>query len=128
MDEATVRAMINSIVDPCSAGRGVPIGLADMGLVRNVRIEPDGVRVAMRVTSPGCTFAVEFDAQIRHRLRAAGAAQVHLDWDCETFDWTPNDIEPAARQRLLSYRDRVRDAATAVHAPVPLPHPTLVHR
>ena len=126
MDEADVRSTINSIVDPCSAGRGVPIGLADMGLVRDVRVDGGAVSVAMRVTSPGCTFAVEFDAQIRHRLRAAGADRVDLDWDCETFDWTPDDIEPAARERLARYRDRVR--AAAARTPVSLPHPSLHHR
>lgn len=134
MDEATVRSTINSIIDPCSAGRGVPIGLADLGLVRGVRIYRDDywergrvtVRVTMRVTSPGCTFAAEFDAQIRHRLRAAGADRVHLDWDCETFDWTPDDIEQESRERLARYRERVRDAAA--RAPVSLPNPYLIHR
>jgi metal-sulfur cluster biosynthetic enzyme len=126
MDESTVRSTINSIVDPCSAGRGVPIGLADMGLVRSVQIEPDGVQVVMRLTSPGCTFAVEFDTQIRHRLRAAGADRVHLDWDFETFDWSPDDIEPASRERMLRYRDRVRDASLRP-AVVALPHPSLPH-
>lgn len=128
MDEDTVRATINSIVDPCSAGRGVPIGLSDMGLVRGVHITTDGdgaaVSVTMRVTSPGCTFATEFDTQIRHRLRAAGADRVDLAWDCESFDWTPDDIEPSARHRLMRYRDRVRDAVAATSTPVSLPAPT----
>ena len=117
MDEDTVRAVVNSIVDPCSAGRGVPIGLADMGLVRHVDVRRTdagrfGVEVGMRVTNPGCGFAVEFDAQIRRRLRDAGADWVDVDWDCERFDWTPDDIAPAARERLLSYRNVVRTAAT----------------
>lgn len=115
MDELTVRSVVDSVVDPCSAGRGVPIGLAAMGLLRTVRIDRAGgdVRVVlgMRVTSPGCSFTIEFDTQIRRRLLDAGADSVEIDWASE-FDWTPDDIEPAARQRLASYRDVVRAAAS----------------
>jgi metal-sulfur cluster biosynthetic enzyme len=116
MEEETVRAVINSIVDPCSAGRGVPIGLVDMGLLRTVTVQRAngtvGVKVAMRVTSPGCSFTVEFDAQVRRRLRDAGADWVEIDWDCESFDWTPADIDPVAQVRLRHYRDVVRTATT----------------
>lgn len=115
MDERAVRAVVDSVVDPCSAGRGVPIGLADMGLLQTIRIDrADGhirVELGMRVTSPGCSFTIEFDTQLRRRLLDAGADSVEIDWASE-FDWTPEAIEPAARQRLASYRDLVRTAGS----------------
>lgn len=115
MDERAVRAVVDSVVDPCSAGRGVPIGLADMGLLQTIRIDrADGhirVELGMRVTSPGCSFTIEFDTQLRRRLLDAGADSVEIDWASE-FDWTPDDIEPAARQRLAIYRDLVRTAGS----------------
>lgn len=106
-DETTVRAAINRITDPCSVARGVPIGLEDMGLVREVRIVPAGdgcgVCVRLRTTSPGCYFFLEWDRQIREALSAEGAAWVRVELD-PTFDWTPADIAPDARDRLARHR------------------------
>src|SRR5581483_6871892 len=122
MDTATIREAINQVVDPCSAGRGVAIGLTDMGLVRDVRIRREGgrveVEVDMRVTSPGCMFAVEFDAQIRHHLRSLGADRVLVDWDAETLDWSPADIEPSARHRLVGYRARMNQVIPDTAVPL----------
>ena len=61
LDDATVREVINQVVDPCSASIGIPIGLVDLGLVRSVEVDnaadrPD-VIVRLRLTSPGCMFA-----------------------------------------------------------------------
>lgn len=112
LDETAVRAAINRIADPCSAARGVPIGLDDMGLVRAVRVVPTdggqlGVAVQLRTTSPGCLFFLEWHQQIKESLIAAGAAWVTVDLDA-TFDWTPLDIAPSARARLTDQRVALR--------------------
>lgn len=104
LDEPQVRNLINSITDPCSAARGVPIGLSDMGLVPKISVEPGtggefGVAATLRVTGPGCNFFIDFEAQVRRALLAGGAAWVRIDWDT-SFDWTPDDMAKSAQERL----------------------------
>ena len=108
LDESEVRNRINEIVDPCSAARGTPIGLADMGLVLGVTVAPaqDGgvdVEVLLRVTAPGCMFFIDFENRVRDALTAHGARSVTVRWDT-AWDWTPADIVPEARDRLAEHR------------------------
>ncbi len=108
LDEARVRQLINQIADPCSLARGVPIGLDDMGLVCEVQIQSmDGagpvIDLLLRLTSPNCLFFIEFEQKVDHVLREAGAKAVSVRWDT-TFDWTPDQIHPAAQNRLAQSR------------------------
>lgn len=122
MEVSTVRAALNKVVDPCSAARGVPIGLTDMGMVRNVRIEQGdggavGVVVTLRVTSPGCMLGMEFGQLAEQEVRQAGAGWVRVEWDT-TFDWTEEEIAGPARQRLRQRRTELLSIVSpAVAAP-----------
>ncbi|MCG8442306.1 MAG: iron-sulfur cluster assembly protein, partial [Caulobacterales bacterium] len=64
IDEAAVRACLNTIIDPCSEAAGAPAGLADMGLIDSIEIEEaeEGarVRIALCVTHPTCLMAGAF--------------------------------------------------------------------
>ena len=57
VDIDRVSEALQEVIDPCSAGRGVPAGLVDMGMVKRVGLSstPDGrsmVTVELRITSP----------------------------------------------------------------------------
>ena len=102
--EADVRAVLNTIVDPCSVGAGSPAGLADMGLIRRVELtetaEATDMRVVIGVTEYGCLMGAPFAVEAYRLLEAlpgVGTVQVDLD---ETFDWLPEDMSPAYRERL----------------------------
>lgn len=105
---AEVRAVLNSIVDPCSAAAGVPAGLCDMGLVHAVAVRdgPAGrrVEITLGVTEPGCFMVGSFAAEARSRLLAlddVDAVDLTLD---EGFDWSEEAMNPAYRTRLAAHR------------------------
>lgn len=70
---AQVTDAINGIIDPCSAGVGSPIGLADMGLVKRLEIRGDAVEVELITTAPLCMFVGHFEEEAERRIGA-------LDW------------------------------------------------
>lgn len=109
IDEAIVRAMLNEIVDPCSAAAGSPAGLVDMGLVRHVDVRhgPAGTRVSVTIglTEPGCWMGFPFTKQATERLRGLpGVSEVNVRLDPSAI-WAPSDMSPEYRQRLA--RDRL---------------------
>lgn len=97
-----VEAVLNGIVDPCSAAAGRPLGLVDMGLITDLTVNtiaPDAVRVRarVRVTEPGCLMGSVFIAEARKRLQAlAGVGEIELEHSSD-FDWHPTDVRPQAR-------------------------------
>ena len=112
--EADIRAVLNEIVDPCSAAAGNAAGLGDMGLIREVRLDREGagtnVFVSIGVTHPMCLMAGVFLNEARTRLgkiRGVGKLTVELD---SGHVWTPDDLSPDYRARL--------EAARSAAAPV----------
>jgi metal-sulfur cluster biosynthetic enzyme len=108
LTETDVRRIINDIKDPCTAARGVPIGLDDLGLVRQVEVTDRGdtgpsVALVLGVTSPSCLFFLDFERLIRTSLGEAGAAQIDVQWD-STFGWSPSDIAQKDQRRLGALR------------------------
>jgi len=66
--EAEIRAVLNEIIDPCSAAAGAPIGLVDMGIVHDIRVDGSTLRLRLLPTFPACRFVPIFEAEIRKRL------------------------------------------------------------
>jgi metal-sulfur cluster biosynthetic enzyme len=126
--EAEIRALLNGIVDPCSAAAGNPMGLVDMGLVRNLEVRDAGsgrVEVAadVRVTDPNCMMGVVFTAEVRKRLDASAAVASHAIRLSHEFDWTPDDVTGPGVERIREVRrvverrvslTRLRGAATTL--------------
>jgi metal-sulfur cluster biosynthetic enzyme len=109
-----VRAVLNGIVDPCSAAAGAPAGLDDMGLVREVQVETGSegtvVRVMLALTEPTCLMGIPFMATARERLEALPGvirAEVSL---ASAFEWTPAELSPSYAARLERVRQRRRAA------------------
>jgi metal-sulfur cluster biosynthetic enzyme len=106
--EKDVRAVLNQIIDPCSRVAGAPVGLADMGLIRQLTLT-EGIRVVdvhmvIGVTEYGCLLAPSFASEARKLLTALpGIGLVDIDLDRE-FDWEPGDMSAAYRQRLAERR------------------------
>jgi metal-sulfur cluster biosynthetic enzyme len=106
VDETQVRAALNAIVDPCSVIAGTPIGLDEMGLVRQVTIRDHHVDVVIGVTEPMCLMGITF-------LRDARAVLGHLG-GVESFDvrfdhdlrWNESMMSPQAQISLGKKRAR----------------------
>jgi metal-sulfur cluster biosynthetic enzyme len=120
LDEARVWTALNTIVDPCSRAAGAPVGIAEMGLVRQLEVQnsPEGasIRVVIGVTEPGCLMGAAFVKEARKLLRALpGVAEVQVSMD-QAFDWTPEDMSPAYQARL----DQLRQIRRAALGSIPL--------
>ena len=71
-----IRAALDAVVDPCSAAMGAPLGLAEMGLVREIHIGDSGaVSVTMCVTSPCCAFGPTMADAARQRVASVPGVQ-----------------------------------------------------
>jgi metal-sulfur cluster biosynthetic enzyme len=113
---AAVLAQADAIADPCSVASGLDLGLAEMGLIRDVRItEGDRgleVGITLRLTAPGCFYYLYFERELTNRIGALpGIAGVTVVRDA-AYDWTEDDIAPRARTRLRERRRRRRDELT----------------
>jgi metal-sulfur cluster biosynthetic enzyme len=103
-----VRAVLNSVIDPCSAAAGAPAGLVEMGLVRGISLSsnPDGhdIDIILCVTEPGCVMGGSLAEEARVRLSAlCGVRQVRIELD-GTANWTPRDMTHEYRERLAALR------------------------
>jgi metal-sulfur cluster biosynthetic enzyme len=111
VDRTLVETTLNQIIDPCSAAAGCPAGLVEMGLVRQVSIDPndDGLRieVTLAVTHPFCMMSAVFVNEARLQLaELAGVSAVHINLDTSII-WTDADFTPAyAERRNASLRER----------------------
>jgi metal-sulfur cluster biosynthetic enzyme len=109
--DAMVRVALDGVVDPCSAAMGVPVGLHEMGLVTEVRIdEADAaVEVRMRLTSPCCAYGPQLAAAARERMLAVdGVRSARVDIDHGAI-WSASDIAGSAAGRLEVRRRVTRD-------------------
>jgi metal-sulfur cluster biosynthetic enzyme len=105
---AAVRALLNEIIDPCSAAAGCPAGLDEMGLVRAVEMRETAsgtdIRVVIGVTEYGCLMGAPFANEAYKRLQALpGAASITVELDGE-FDWDRDDMRADYRERLKRHR------------------------
>jgi metal-sulfur cluster biosynthetic enzyme len=103
-----VREVLNGIVDPCSVAAGAPAGLVELGLIREVTLEPGpagaAVRVVIGLTEPLCMMGGSFVARARELLAAVpGVSEVDVSLD-DAGDWGPGDIDPGYRLRLAAVR------------------------
>lgn len=78
------------------------ISVTELGIVREVVADEEGVAVVVTPTYAGCPATEVIRASIETALRAAGAASVQIS---TRFDppWTTDWIAPAARKRLREY-------------------------
>jgi metal-sulfur cluster biosynthetic enzyme len=98
--DADMRAVLNTIGDPCSVASGTPMGIEELGLIGGLERDADGhVAVAMRMTAPLCHNAGYFKVEVTNRLlELEGVTSVDVTID-NGMDWTPADISPAAQLR-----------------------------
>jgi metal-sulfur cluster biosynthetic enzyme len=106
--EQQVRAVLNEIVDPCSAAAGAPAGLVDMGLVRRIEVRPGRkgalIDVVLGLTEPTCLMGFPFLRSARERLSAlSGVERVDVSLD-PAFEWTPAELSPEYAERLKRRR------------------------
>lgn len=98
------REIVRAVVDPCSVGRGVPISLEEMGLVKDIRVDGDEVVVELRLTHPVCFQAINILDEVERRAEDLGdglTTRVTIDYASE---WWPEMMSDDARTRLAVHR------------------------
>ncbi len=101
---AAIVAQLDEIKDPCSVASGVPMGLAEMGLVDTIDISPAGdVAIRLRLTSPFCHMIGFFKTEVQRRVSALpGVSSVSLSAD-NGLDWSPDRISAPAQARRAAH-------------------------
>lgn len=91
----TIRERLRGVYDP-----ELGVNVVDLGLVYDIREEPDRVRVIMTLTTPGCPL---HDAIVGAARRALWQVlpdrpvDVELVWEPR---WTPDRMSDAAKEQL----------------------------
>lgn len=90
--------LIESVPDP-----EIPVlSVRDLGVVRDVEIGPEAVRVSVTPTYSGCPAMHAIERAIENRLRQAGIENVRVD---RVYDepWTSDWMTDAGRDKLRAF-------------------------
>ncbi len=97
----------------------VPVlSVVELGIVRDVRVDPDAVTVTITPTYSGCPAMYEIEQEIRRALTARGVGRVHLE-TVYAPAWTTDWISDAAKAKLAAYG--IAPPARAADAPNVVP-------
>jgi len=102
--ERRIRAVANEVLDPCACGFGAKVGIADLGLIRDIAVTPQSdkfdVALTLRVTEVGCMFFEYFESEVRRLLTAQPwVGAITIRWG-DPFEWTPDEMSNVARAAL----------------------------
>jgi metal-sulfur cluster biosynthetic enzyme len=106
-----VTAALNDIVDPCSIATGVPIGLSDMGIVKDVCINGNDIAITLRLTSPVCWQASNIMEAVECKIGAMTGAAVKCTIDGNA-QWMPDMMSAGSRRRLRLVRPLAKPATS----------------
>ncbi len=93
-----VYEILGTVMDP-----EVPvISVVELGIVRDVEVQGDDVRITITPTYSGCPAMHEIEADIRTALLAKGVRAVSVNLVLSPA-WTTDWIGPEAREKLRAY-------------------------
>ena len=95
VDEKKVWETLKNCYDP-----EIPINIVDLGLVYDVQIDDDVVKVKMTLTAPGCPMHSVIAQDVRAKLLALKGvkdAVVDVVWDPP---WSPDMMSDQAKAKL----------------------------
>lgn len=86
------RLVLRRVKDP-----ELNLNIVDLGLIYDVHVDGNNVRIDMSLTSPGCPSGPEIMGEAEEQLKSIpgiGAVEMNLVW---SPPWTPERIEPRVR-------------------------------
>ena len=77
----------------------IPLNVVDLGLIYDVKVNPDSVDLKISMTSPQCPSHVSISEDIKTRLTDAGfpTPKIELVWEPA---WSPQRISESGRRAL----------------------------
>jgi metal-sulfur cluster biosynthetic enzyme len=110
--EADVRAVLGTVIDPCSAANGTDLSIVEMGLLDSITVEDGHVEVGLMVTSPMCTMVPYVIREIREDVGELGGVEsVEVTAD-NGLEWIPSMMSEAAEKRRRRTLENGEKAAT----------------
>jgi FeS assembly SUF system protein len=94
LEEAIVAAL-KTVYDP-----EIPVDIYELGLIYDVDVDGDKVKVRMTLTSPACPVAGSLPGEVEQKVQGVPGveqAEVELVWDPP---WNPGMMSEAARLEL----------------------------
>jgi ATP-binding protein involved in chromosome partitioning len=93
-----VRAALAKVEDP-----EIHRPLLELGMVRDIAVDGDRVSLGVDLTTAACPLKSRIEADIEQALKAAGAAQVRIDWGVKQLsrDKAPDDPCPGVENIVL---------------------------
>ncbi len=85
----------------------IPVNIVDLGLIYNIAIDNDNVKVRMTLTTVGCPAHAYLMHQVQteiEKLPGVKKAEVDIVWDPP---WTPDKMSPEAKARLQAAQEPV---------------------
>lgn len=85
----------------------IPVNIVDLGLIYNVAVIDDTVKVLMTLTTQGCPAHSYLMHQVQseiEKIPGIKSADVEIVWEPP---WTPDKMSPEARKRLESAQEAV---------------------
>lgn len=96
MTEENIRESLKEVIDP-----EVGVNIVDLGLVYEVKINPEEVYIEMTMTSPTCPLSGvitrNMDQILRKTFPDLGEMTIELVWDPP---WSPEKMSDAAKNQL----------------------------
>jgi FeS assembly SUF system protein len=78
----------------------IPVNVWDLGLIYDVAVDDDKVRVKMTLTAPGCPMHSFISQEVKEKLQSVSGvkeATVEVVWDPP---WSPDKMSPEAKAQL----------------------------
>jgi metal-sulfur cluster biosynthetic enzyme len=90
---------LQHVVDPCSIATGTPVSLPDMGMIKQIDLSGERVRITLRPTSALCLQIGNIVDAVEHRVsQIPGIASVACMVDT-SGDWSPEMMAVKARRK-----------------------------
>jgi metal-sulfur cluster biosynthetic enzyme len=88
-----IMSRLDLVKDPCSVASGRPLGLVEMGLIKEIEVDEHGaVDVHLRLTSPACYLMTFLESESTDQVsQCEGVSEVRIHPD-EGLDWSPSLI------------------------------------
>ena len=77
----------------------IPLNIVDLGLIYDVKVNPENVNVKITMTSPACPSHVQIGEDIKTKLSDAGFPDPKIEVVWEPA-WSPQRISEAGRKAL----------------------------
>jgi len=95
VSEEEVEDQLKEVIDP-----ELNINIVDLGLIREIDVEGEGVDILMTLTTPGCPLHGVFDELVRQEVgKLEGIERIDVELTFEPR-WSPEEISDKARNEL----------------------------